>query len=89
MGANGYAAYKVADTVTTHQGYGMGSYCFFNVNPSIQADRAFEVPVASGVQFQSLLTVPLGDGAIDNIINSTGGPAEGTNAVPVTLVSFQ
>jgi hypothetical protein len=89
VGANGYAAYKVADTVTTHQGYGMGSYCFFNVNPSIQADRAFEVPVASGVQFQSLLTVPLGDGTIDNIINSTGGPAEGTNAVPVTLVSFQ
>jgi hypothetical protein len=89
VGANGYAAYKVADTVTTHQGYGMGSYCFFNVNPSIQADRAFEVPVASGVQFQSLLTVPLGDGTIDNIINSTGGPATGTNAVPVTLVSFQ
>ena len=87
-GANGYAAYKVADTVTSHQGFGMGSYCFFNVNPSIQADRAFEVPVASGVKFQSLLTVPLGDGTIDNVINSTGGPAEGTNAVPVDVVSF-
>jgi hypothetical protein len=88
-GANGYAAYKVADTVTTHQGFGMGSYCFFNVDPSIQADHAFEVPVASGVEFHSLLTVPLGDGTIDNIINSTGGPAQGTSAVPVTLASFQ
>ena len=87
-GANGYAAYKVADAVTSHQGWGMGSYCFFNVNPTIQADRAFEVPVSPAVQFHSLLTVPLGDGMIDNIINSTGGPAEGTNAVPVTLVSF-
>ena len=87
-GANGYAAYKVADTVTSHQGFGMGSYCFFNVNPSIQADRSFEVPVASGVKFQSLLTVPLGDGMIDNVINDTGGPAEGTNAVPVDVVSF-
>ena len=87
-GANGYAAYKVADTVTSHQGFGMGSYCFFHVNPSIQADRAFEVPVTSGVKFQSLLTVPLGDGKIDNVINDTGGPAEGTNAVPVSVVSF-
>ena len=87
-GANGYAAYKVADTVTSHQGWGMGSYCYFNVNPSIQADRGFEVPVAPGVQFHSLLTVPLGAGMIDNVINTTGGPAEGTNAVPVDVVSF-
>ena len=87
-GANGYAAYKVADTVTSHQGFGMGSYCFFHVNPSIQADRAFEVPVTSSVKFQSLLTVPLGDGKIDNVINDTGGPAEGTNAVPVDVTSF-
>jgi hypothetical protein len=49
---------------------------------------ATEVPATPAVQFHSLLTVPLGDGTIDNIINSTGGPAEGTNAVPVTLVSF-
>jgi hypothetical protein len=88
LGANGYAAYKVADTVTSHQGWGMGSYCYFNVNPTIQADRGFEVPAAPGVQFHSLLTVPLGGGMIDNIINNTGGPAQGTNAVPVSLVSF-
>ncbi|MDB6008430.1 MAG: Coagulation factor 5/8 type domain protein [Gammaproteobacteria bacterium] len=88
LGANGYAAYKVADGVTSHQGWGMGSYCFFNVNPTIQADRGFEVPVAPGVQFHSLLTVPLGGGMIDNVINSTGGPAQGTSAVPVSVVSF-
>jgi hypothetical protein len=87
-GANGYAAYKVADTVTSHLGYGMGSYCFFNVNPNIQADHGFEVPVASGVKFQSLLTVALGAGTIDNVINETGGPAEGTDVVPVNVVSF-
>ena len=87
-GANGYAAYKVADTVPSHLGYGMGSYCYFHVNPSVQADRAFEVPATPGVQFHSLLTVPLGDGMIDHVINETGGPAEGTNAVPVNVVSF-
>ena len=26
------------------QGYGMGSYCFFNVNPSVNAYHAFEAP---------------------------------------------
>jgi hypothetical protein len=63
-------------------------YCYFNVNPRIQADRAFEVPTTPGVQFHDLLTVPLGAGMIDNVINNTGGPAEGTNAVPVDVVSF-
>jgi len=87
-GANGYAAYKVADTVTSHLGYGVGSYCFFNVNPSIQADRGFEVPVTPGVKFQSLLTVALGAGTIDNVINETGGPAEGTDVIPVNVASF-
>jgi hypothetical protein len=89
-GANGYAAYKVADAVTTHQGWGMGSYCYFNVNPTIQADRGFEVPAVPGVQFNSLLTVSLGGmGVIDNVINSTGGPTEETGTVPEYLVDFQ
>ena len=87
-GANGYAAYKVANTVTSHLGFGVGSYCFFNVNPSIQADHAFEVPVTPGVQFQDLLTVSLTEGTIDHVINETGG-ATSTDVVPVDLVSFE
>jgi F5/8 type C domain len=88
-GANGYAAYKVADTVTSHEGWGLGSYCFFNVNPSIHADRGFEVPTASGVRFHDLLTVSLGGtGVIDHVVNNTGGPAQGTDTVPVDIVSF-
>ena len=87
IGADGYAAYKVANTVTTHQAWGMGSYCFFNVNNTIQADRAFEVPATPGVQFHSLLTVSLSQGVIDHVINDTGGPTP-TNVVPVDLVSF-
>ena len=65
----------------------MGSYCFFNVNNTIQADRAFEVPATPGVQFHSLLTVSLTQGVIDHVINETGGPTP-TNVVPVDLVSF-
>ena len=32
-GVLGWAAYKVADSVRTHEGWGLGSYCFFNVDP--------------------------------------------------------
>ncbi|MEU4159658.1 discoidin domain-containing protein [Actinoplanes sp. NPDC026670] len=88
-GANGYAAYKVADNVTDHEAWGMGSYCYFNVNPSIHADRGFEVPVNSGVKLHNLLTVSLGgNGVIDHVVNSTGAPAQGTATVPSYVVNF-
>jgi len=88
-GANGYAAYKVADTVTSHEAWGMGSYCYFNVNPSIHADRGFEAPNNAGVKFHDLLTVSLGgNGTIDHVINTTGAAATGTATVPVNVVSY-
>jgi F5/8 type C domain len=88
-GANGYAAYKVADSVTSHEGWGLGSYCYFNVDPTIVAEHGFEVPVNANVKFHDLLTVSLGgNGTIAHVINSTGGPAQGTATVPVNVVSF-
>jgi hypothetical protein len=87
--ARGYAAYKVADSVTSHEAWGLGSYCYFNVDPSIVAEHGFEVPATSGVRFHDLLTVSLGgQGSIAHVINSTGGPAQGTATVPVNIVSF-
>ncbi len=53
----GYAAYKVADAVNTHEAWGLGSYCFFNANPSVVAARAFEVPNKAGVRFHNMVTV--------------------------------
>jgi len=88
-GANGYAAYKVADTVTSHEAWGLGSYCYFNVDPSIVADRGFEVPNTAGVRFHDLLTVSLGgNGTITHVINNTGGAATGTATVPSNVVSY-
>ncbi|MFC3831724.1 MULTISPECIES: discoidin domain-containing protein [Deinococcus] len=90
-GANGYAAYKVADSVTTHEGWGMGVYSFFNVNPSVHVDRGFEVPNVAGVKFHDLLTVSLGNtGTIDHVINTTGpvAPQPGTNTSPSNVVSY-
>ncbi|WP_440072192.1 RICIN domain-containing protein [Streptosporangium sp. OZ121] len=75
----GYAAYKVADSVTTHEAWGLGSYCYFNVNPGVVAARAFEVPNTPGVRFHNMVTVSLGGvGTIRNIINTTGGPSNST-----------
>jgi hypothetical protein len=86
---DGYAAYKVADSVTTHEGWGLGSYCYFNVNPSIAAARGFEVPNRSGVRFHDLLTVSLGgNGTIRHVVNDTGPEASGTDTVPANVVSF-
>jgi hypothetical protein len=79
-GVLGYAAFKVADTVKTFQGYGMGSYIFTNVNPSIHVSHAFEVPNTPGVQMNDLLTINLsGPGTIDHVINDTGGPVSSAN----------
>jgi hypothetical protein len=86
--SDGYAAYKVAANVTTHQAYGLGSYCFFNVNRAVVADHAFEAPERPGVQFHDILTVSLGNaGAIEHVINETG-PATPANTTPADVVSF-
>ena len=86
---NGFAAYKVADTVRTHEAWGLGSYCFFSVDPSIHATRAFEVPVTPGVKLHDILTVSLGGvGTIDHVVNNTGAAAQGAATIPVNLVSF-
>jgi hypothetical protein len=87
-GANGYAAYKVADPVTDHQAFGVGSYCYFSTNPNVVADRAFEVPYTAGVRFHDLVTVSLGGtGTINNIINNTGGSV-GSGHTVADLVNY-
>jgi hypothetical protein len=89
-GANGYAAYKVADSVTSHEAWGMGSYCFFTVNPAIVASHSFEVPNRAGVRFHGLLTVSLGGvGAISNVINTTGAAVQNNGqTVPSYVASY-
>jgi hypothetical protein len=85
---NGYPAYEVAPNVTTHQAYGLGSYCYFNVNPAVVADHAFEAPDTPGVQFHDLLTVSLGGvGVIEHVINEVGG-ATPSNTTPVDVTSY-
>ncbi|MEY2848976.1 MAG: hypothetical protein RI885_1641 [Actinomycetota bacterium] len=87
----GYAAYKVADSVTEHRLWGGGVYCFFNADPSVRVDRGFEVPRRPGVQLRGILTVSLGDvGTIGNVVNDVGGavPNPAGNTVPRTVSAF-
>jgi hypothetical protein len=78
----GYAAYKVADSVTTHEAWGLGSYCVFTSDASIVAERAFEVPNKAGVKFHNMVTVSLGGrGTIAHVINNTGGPSNSSTNV--------
>jgi hypothetical protein len=78
----GWAAYKVANSVTTHEAWGVGVYCFFNVNQSIVASRGFEVPNVAGVRFHDLVAVSLGGvGTINRVINDAGAAANTANQV--------
>ena len=92
-GVEGWAAFKVAPSVTSFTGYGLGSYSFFNRGVNIFAANAFEVPdtlPASSVH--DLLTIFLsraGFGGILNVVNGTGGSSTIANPdVPVTVVSY-
>jgi hypothetical protein len=96
-GVDGYAAFKVADNVTSFSGYGMGSYSFFNhifnQDMDIFAANAFEVPsTLSPGSMHDLLTIFLsmsGTGGIQHVINGTGGSSTIANPdTPVTVVSY-
>ncbi|WP_203599226.1 coagulation factor 5/8 type domain-containing protein [Streptomyces sp. SID10853] len=85
----GYAAYKVADSVNTHEGWGLGSYCNFTADPTIQQDHGFAAPDKAGVKFHDLLVVSLGGkGQYNHVINNTGSATSGTSTVPSTVVSY-
>lgn len=92
-GVDGWAAFKVANTVTSFSGYGMGSYSFFNQGVSIYAANAFEVPATLPAgSLHDLFTIFLstsGSGGILNVINNTGGSSTIANPdTPVTVVSY-
>ena len=87
-GILGYAAYKVADSVKTHQGWGLGSYCFLNVDPTIHATHAFEVPVRQGVRLHDILDLSITNhGTIDHVVNDYGDPTS-PNTTTSTVVEY-
>ena len=80
-GENGYPSYKVSNSVTSHDGWGIGVYCFF-ANP-VQLDNAIETPTGAGITMNHLVTVFLGSAnaasSINHIINGTGAAVNSTS----------
>ncbi|WP_330323861.1 discoidin domain-containing protein [Streptomyces pseudovenezuelae] len=88
-GIVGYAAYKVADTVTQHEAWGLGSYCNYTSDPSIVQHHGFQVPVRSGIRMHDLLVISLGGkGQYAHVVNDTGAPTSGTDTVPSKVTQF-
>ena len=89
-GVLGWAAYKVADSVRTHEAWGLGSYIYTNVDPTLHATNSFEVPATPGVRMHDLVTVSLNNaGTIDHVINGVGAPARReASGVPSNVVSY-
>ena len=87
-GTNGWASYKVAANVTSHEAWGLGIYSVFR-NRGVILTRAIEVPDAPNVKFHSMITVRLGNnGEILNVINNAGGATAGNPRVTPKVTSF-
>lgn len=69
---NGYASYKVADDVTSHESYGMGVYSF-NRDATVDLHSAIEVPDVEGVMIKQACSVMLaGNPGITHVVNDEG-----------------
>jgi hypothetical protein len=85
----GWAAYKVADSVRTHELWGGGSYIYTNVDPTLHDSHAFEVPVTAGVKLHDVLTISLNHaGTIDHVVNDTGAPVTPDFQGPSDVTSY-
>jgi hypothetical protein len=84
-GVNGYASYKVADQVTSHQAYGLGIYAVFINSTNISCFNAIETPTNSQqVNMHDMITVYIagntsgsGTSTLNHIINGTGAALSG------------
>ncbi len=80
--SDGYPSIAVASSVTSFHAYGLGVYCYFNVNPSEISANALTSPATSGVQWNDMVTVSLGGtGTIQHIINGTGATVNSSSTV--------
>src|SRR6185503_9652191 len=73
----GYASYKVADSVISHDARGLGVYCVFKKD--VWSENAVEASTKEGVKLQHIVTLRFGgakDSGIAHILNGTGGAAD-------------
>ncbi|MFD7657739.1 hypothetical protein ACFV4N_27515 [Actinosynnema sp. NPDC059797] len=85
----GWAGYKVGDRVRRHTLHGGGVYVFNQNNPGIHTENGFEVPTTPGVRLRHVMTVNLGAGTVDHVVNGIGDPADTTRTgAPVYVAEY-
>lgn len=85
----GWPAFELASGVTSFQGYGVASYCFFNQGIPIHNAMAFQSPDLATDQWHDLLTVFLsGSGGIDSVINGVGAAVDSSNGGPSDVTAY-
>nr|WP_093787823.1 RICIN domain-containing protein [Actinacidiphila guanduensis] len=84
----GYASYKVANSVTTHEAWGVGIYAYLRDHPDLVLGHAIETPTTSGVKFHDMVTTVLGGaGNINHIIDNSGAAVTASHTHE-TLTSY-
>ncbi|WP_030692719.1 hypothetical protein [Streptomyces globisporus] len=75
--------------MTAHEGWGPGSHCPYDAEPTLRQDHAFRAPVKPGAGFHRLPVVPPGgNGPYEHVVNGVGAPTSGTATVPSTVASY-
>ncbi|KRE71347.1 Ig-like domain-containing protein [Paenibacillus sp. Soil750] len=84
---NGFASYKVADSVNSHEAYGLGIYSNFT-GGIVSMESGIEVPDKPGVKIRHATTVSLNKrGEISHIVNAMGS-AVNTGLMRATLGDY-
>ena len=72
---NGWASYKVASSVTSHEAWGLGIYGVFTYS-GVNLTNAIESPSNGSAVFHDMVTVSIvSNGEITHIINGVGAAA--------------
>ena len=79
-GKAGFASYKVADHVQTHNGWGFGIYSFFRGEPTVsnnvRLENSMEVPNNPGISISHIANFAGLNGGINHVINGEGPATE-------------
>jgi hypothetical protein len=78
---NGYAAYKVTDSVTNHQAYGLGIYGVFT-KTTTKCFSSIETPTTPGINLHHLVDIWITGQSgteITHLLNGMGNPVNSSN----------
>lgn len=88
-GTVGWAAYKVNESVTEHELWCGGVYCYNRNNPDVVTTNGFEVPDREGVSLNRIYTRNLsGPGTILNIVNGVGDSVTDAERGPFYILKY-